>query len=126
MIQFKRAYDTASAEDGYRVLADRLWPRGLSKATLVMDEWCKQITPGTELRRDYHHQVIDYKTFSDLYQQQLAAPDLQPELERLAEKAVSGTLTLLSAVKDPRTSHIPLLTAALQQHVDKLSSAPSA
>lgn len=60
MIQCKRVYDAASKEDGYRVLVDRLWPRGIKKADLAYDEWCKALAPSTELRKAFHGEAIDF------------------------------------------------------------------
>ena len=59
----KRAYEAPAHDDGYRVLVDRLWPRGIKKEDLVYDEWCKNLTPSAELRKAYHGEVIDFPTF---------------------------------------------------------------
>ena len=58
MIQCKRVYEQASPDDGYRVLVDRLWPRGLKKTDLAYDEWCKALTPSNELRKAFHSGLI--------------------------------------------------------------------
>lgn len=63
LIQCKRVYFPAEKDDGYRVLVDRLWPRGIKKAALVYDEWNKAITPSTELRKAFHSEVIDFNHF---------------------------------------------------------------
>ncbi len=64
MIQCKRVYEQAAPEDGYRVLVDRLWPRGVKKADLVHDEWCKALTPSDGLRKAFHSETIDFAAFS--------------------------------------------------------------
>jgi uncharacterized protein YeaO (DUF488 family) len=60
MIQCKRVYEQASPDDGYRVLVDRLWPRGVKKTDLAYDEWCKTLTPSNELRKAFHSETIDF------------------------------------------------------------------
>ncbi len=121
MMTFKRVYEPATAQDGWRVLADRLWPRGVSKSSLQMDEWCREITPSAELRKAYHQQQIDFQTFGERYLAELTHAEARDCLRRLALKASSGHLTLLSAVKSPQTSHIPWLTHALEQHIRLLN-----
>ena len=59
MIQCKRVYDPQESSDGYRVLVDRLWPRGIKKEALACDEWCKELTPSAELRKAFHGEAID-------------------------------------------------------------------
>ena len=66
-IQCKRVYDPAEQSDGYRVLVDRLWPRGIKKTDLALDEWDKEITPSTELRKAFHGEAIDFAHFSQRY-----------------------------------------------------------
>ncbi len=72
MIQCKRVYDPQESSDGYRVLVDRLWPRGLKEA-LACDEWCKELTPSAELRKAFHGEAIDFAHFSQRYRQELDA-----------------------------------------------------
>ena len=72
MIQCKRVYEQASPDDGYRVLVDRLWPRGVKKTDLAHDEWCKTLAPSNALRQEYHSEAIDFATFSKAYQEELA------------------------------------------------------
>ena len=60
MIQCKRVYDPQESSDGYRVLVDRLWPRGIKKEALACDEWCKELTPSAELRKAFHGEAIDF------------------------------------------------------------------
>ncbi|ARU94424.1 DUF488 domain-containing protein [Tatumella citrea] len=117
MIRYKRVYDPAEQEDGWRVLADRLWPRGVSKTLLRSDEWCKTLAPSTQLRQHFHQQTISYSRFATLYRAELAAPELQAELQQLAARASVGTVTLLSAVKDLQNSHLTVLAEALQHQL---------
>ena len=97
-IQIKRAYDPPVADDGYRVLVDRLWPRGLSKASLKLDAWMKDISPTNELRKQFHHDESQWEEFQRRYFKEL---DSQADLvEELLQKSRRGKLTLLFAAKD--------------------------
>ncbi len=84
-IQCKRVYDPAEQSDGYRVLVDRLWPRGIKKTDLALDEWDKEITPSTELRKAFHGEVVDFTTFREQYLAELAQHE--QEGKRLADIA---------------------------------------
>ena len=66
MIQCKRVYEQAGPDDGYRVLVDKLWPRGVKKTDLAYDEWCKALTPSNELRKAFHSETVDFAAFSML------------------------------------------------------------
>ncbi|WP_262350091.1 DUF488 domain-containing protein, partial [Klebsiella pneumoniae] len=66
-------YDPQESSDGYRVLVDRLWPRGIKKEALACDEWCKELTPSGELRKAFHGEAIDFAHFSQRYRQELDA-----------------------------------------------------
>ena len=109
-IKIKRVYEDATPADGYRVLVDRLWPRGVAKADLVMDEWGKNVAPSSELRKAWHHGDIDDAEFHSRYAVEL---DGNPAVAALAEKARSGTLTLLIAAKDVERSHAHVLADAI-------------
>ena len=99
MIQCKRVYDPQESSDGYRVLVDRLWPRGIKKEALACDEWCKELTPSAELRKAFHGEAIDFAHFSQRYRQELDA-HRQP-------------LTLLYAAKNTEQNHARVLAAWL-------------
>ncbi|HCY92915.1 MAG TPA: DUF488 domain-containing protein [Escherichia coli] len=71
-IQCKRVYDPAEQSDGYRVLVDRLWPRGIKKTDLALDEWAHEITQSTELRKAFHDEVVDSATLREHYLAELA------------------------------------------------------
>ncbi|HBV5294433.1 TPA: DUF488 family protein, partial [Klebsiella oxytoca] len=95
MIQCKRVYDPQETSDGYRILVDRLWPRGIKKEALNYDEWCKTLTPSADLRKAFHSETIDFAHFSQLYRQELEAQ--REEGKRLAALASQQPLTLLYA-----------------------------
>ena len=107
MIQCKRVYEQASPDDGYRVLVDRLWPRGVKKTDLAYDEWCKTLTPSNELRKAFHGETIDFDAFSQAYREELAQH--QDEGMRLAAQARKQTVTLLYGAKDKAQNHALVL-----------------
>jgi uncharacterized protein YeaO (DUF488 family) len=97
-IRLKRAYDKPEEDDGYRVLVDRLWPRGLSKADLKLDSWLKQIAPSDELRKWFGHDAHKWDEFKRRYWAELES---EPEaLQELARRAVAGRVTLVYAASD--------------------------
>jgi uncharacterized protein YeaO (DUF488 family) len=112
-IAIKRVYDAAEATDGYRVLVDRLWPRGLSKANLKMDAWMRDISPSPELRRWFAHDAAKWTEFQRRYTKELEAhADLVRELH---ERARSGRLTLLYAARDEIHNSAALLKEYLER-----------
>ncbi|QXY85279.1 DUF488 domain-containing protein [Salmonella bongori] len=113
LIQCKRVYSPVEKNDGYRVLVDRLWPRGIKKAALVCDEWNKIITPSTELRNAFHSEVIDFDHFTQQYRTELAQ-HLQ-EGKRLADIARQQPLTLLYAAKNTCQNHALVLAEWLRE-----------
>jgi uncharacterized protein YeaO (DUF488 family) len=116
MIQCKRVYEDVSKSDGYRVLVDRLWPRGVKKSELQYDEWCKAVTPSPELRKAFHGEVLDFATFSQRYRAELA--QVPEDTRRLAEIARKGPLTLLYAAKDTAQNHALVLADYLRSLAD--------
>jgi len=110
----RRVYDPPEAGDGVRVLVDRLWPRGLSKDRAAVAEWPKDLTPSSELRTWYHAHPDRYEDFARRYRAELAAPAAQAPADHLRVLAHGTTVTLLTAVKDPDHSHVPVLLAHLQ------------
>jgi uncharacterized protein YeaO (DUF488 family) len=107
MIQCKRVYDTVSERDGYRVLVDRLWPRGISKEALACDEWCKALSPSTQLRRDFHAETLDFAGFREAYLQELAGH--AEDGLRLLKRQKKQTVTLLYAAKNEQQNHALVL-----------------
>jgi uncharacterized protein YeaO (DUF488 family) len=115
MIYLKRAYDKASKKDGYRVLVDRLWPRGVSKAKLKIDEWPKEITPSTEIRKKFHHEKKNLKTFCVDYRKELKSPEIQEKLKELSRKGKKRSLTLVYGARDPVYNHAQVLKKAIEK-----------
>lgn len=110
-VQFKRAYDAPCTEDGQRILTDRLWPRGIKKEKLQLNDWVKACCPSHQLRQSYHAKEIDFQEFANAYFKELSN---QPEvLLPLMKAARQGKITLISAVKEFEYSHLPVLKHAL-------------
>ncbi|MFH9225784.1 DUF488 domain-containing protein [Streptomyces lydicus] len=114
-IRVRRVYEQSEPADGARVLVDRLWPRGLSKADAQLTEWCKDVAPSSELRRWYGHQEERFETFVERYREELAGESAQQALERLRERAADGPLTLLTATKEVPLSHAEVLGELLRE-----------
>jgi uncharacterized protein YeaO (DUF488 family) len=112
-VQVRRIYDTPMPDDGTRVLVDRLWPRGVSKARAELDEWCKQIAPSSELRTWYHHEPQLFDEFTRRYTDELRDPEPAAALAHLRELATQQTLTLLTATKNPDISEAAVLAGLL-------------
>ncbi|WP_298209658.1 DUF488 family protein [Ferrimicrobium sp.] len=100
-LSVQRVYAASSLRPGYRVLVDRLWPRGISKETSSWDCWEKELAPSTPLRRWYHHDPERFDTFREQYQRELLLPERQTALNDLAAHAGSQrALILLTATRD--------------------------
>jgi len=109
-VAIKRAYESASRTDGTRVLVDRLWPRGLSKATADIDEWLRDLAPSNELRRWYHSNTEQWQAFRNKYLKELAQPECEAalaELYKLAHK--KKRLTLVFASKNTTRNNAVVL-----------------
>ncbi|GGR14854.1 hypothetical protein GCM10010497_16400 [Streptomyces cinereoruber] len=113
-VRVRRVYGTPSPDDGVRVLVDRLRPRGLAKADAHVDEWPKALTPSTELRHWYHGPEGAYEEFRRRYGAELAAPAAAEALASLKDLATRQTVTLLTATKDPSTSHAAVLREEIE------------
>ena len=97
-IQIKRAYETPDAKDGFRVLVDRLWPRGLTKEKAALDLWLKDIAPSTDLRKWFNHDPEKWKEFQKRYRKELK--ENKEAVDTLKEHLKKGTVTLLYAARD--------------------------
>jgi uncharacterized protein YeaO (DUF488 family) len=106
-IAIKRIYEPASPEDGRRILVDRLWPRGVSRARAQLDGWMKSVSPSTELRRWFDHRPDRWEEFRRRYADELTS---NPDVRTLSEMAAAGPVTLLYAARD--TEHNEALALA--------------
>lgn len=114
MIRIKRVYDQASKEDGFRILVDRLWPRGMSKDKVKVDLWLKEVAPSDDLRKWFSHDPKKWQEFKKRYEKELK--DKQELLRKMkqAEKE-KGTLTILYSAKDEEHNQAVALAAFLQK-----------
>ncbi len=108
MIKIKRTYDMADDNDGYRILVDRLWPRGISKEKAKIDLWLKEIAPSTELRKWYNHDTNKWEEFSNKYIEELKSKENLINHIRNLEKD-HQTITLLYSAKDSEHANINVL-----------------
>jgi uncharacterized protein YeaO (DUF488 family) len=112
-IPLKRAYEPASTSDGYRVLIDRLWPRGVSKEKAQIDLWLKEIAPSTELRKWFDHDPAKWKEFCRRYQKELEEnPEVVGQLRECLQK---GPVTLIYGAKDTEHNDAVALAEYLSQ-----------
>jgi len=113
MIRVKRVYEPAEATDGYRVLVDRLWPRGLRKEAARVDLWLKEIAPSNELRKWYHHDPAQWEEFQQRYGAELR--DHEDLVALLRTKAREGDLTLLFSSREAVRNNAAALKAYLEK-----------
>ena len=112
MIRLKRAYDPVSPSDGTRVLVDRIWPRGLSKAKVKIDAWMGDLGPSTALRTWFAHDPAKWSEFRARYIEELAAK--RPLLDQLTPRARGGTLTLVYGARDPLHNQAVVIKEVLE------------
>lgn len=116
-IRLKRAYEDAAKDDGYRVLVDRLWPRGVSKEDAALDDWIKDIAPSDDLRRWFDHKEARWDGFQKRYRKELkGSDDAQTALDSLRTKHKNGTLTLVFGAKDTEHNNAVVLKRVLTGH----------
>ena len=122
MIVMKRAYDPASDTDGYRVLIDRLWPRGISKAKARIDAWEKDVAPSSQLREWYGHDPAKWPEFQKRYAQELRGAAAKKVLDELVRRAKRGRVTLVYASGAGDISDAAVLTRLLNRRARALVS----
>jgi uncharacterized protein YeaO (DUF488 family) len=110
-IAIKRVYEPASAKDGIRILVDRLWPRGMSKASLKYAAWPKDLAPSNELRKWYGHDPKRFAEFHRRYRRELAPH--RADIAALRAKLKGRTVTLLTATREIALSHATVLREIL-------------
>jgi len=113
MIRTRRIYEAPATEDGYRILVDRLWPRGIKKENARVDLWLKEVAPSNELRKWLHGGQGSWEEFAQRYKAELSEKeDLLKQLKALETE--HGTITLLFAKKDERQNNAVALKAILE------------
>ena len=113
MIRIKRIYEPPADDDGQRILVDRLWPRGVSKAGARIDLWLKEIAPSNELRTWFGHDPARWEEFRSRYRSDLAARE--SELAQLRDLARSGPVTILFAAHDEEHNNAVVLQELLKE-----------
>jgi uncharacterized protein YeaO (DUF488 family) len=113
-VQVRRIYDDPSDDDGIRVLVDRRWPRGVSKARAELDEWCTEVAPSDALRKWYGHAPEKFEEFGSRYRRELEEPERAAALQYLRLMAAHSRLTLLTATKRAEISQAEILAELLR------------
>lgn len=117
MIEIKRVYEPATPEDGLRILAERLWPRGMKKEDAKLDHWFKDVAPSTELRKWFSHDPAKWSEFQERYWAEL---DQHPEAWGLIlDAAKKGKVTLLFSSHDVDHNNVVALKSYLKEHSSK-------
>jgi len=112
-IEIKRIYDPPGRADGYRVLVDRLWPRGISRRRAALDAWLTDLAPSTQLRQWFHRDAARWSEFRRRYRAELRSQALP--LQALRGRAASQRVTLLYAARDVRINHALVLRDVLRR-----------
>jgi uncharacterized protein YeaO (DUF488 family) len=121
-VRLRRAYDEPTADDGYRVLVDRVWPRGRTKERLRLDEWRRDLGPTTQLRKWFGHDVARWPEFQVRYHAELADPNRSLALDALAERARHGKVTLVFGAHDTEHNQARVIADELQRRLEGASS----
>src|SRR5690606_14806904 len=112
-IKIKRIYEDASTDDGYRILVDSIWPRGVSKEEAKLDDWKKEIGPSNELRKWFGHVPDRFDEFAKRYIKELG--DKKEDLIEIGKLAKNNTVTLLYGAKDTRHNQAVVLQKLLSK-----------
>src|SRR5712675_1433223 len=113
-VRVRRVYQEPERGDGTRVLVDRIWPRGLTKAKAALDEWCKDVAPSDELRKWYGHDPGRFDEFTRRYRLELQGPRQAEALAHLRGLAKDRQLTLLTGTRRPEISEAAVLAALVR------------
>jgi uncharacterized protein YeaO (DUF488 family) len=114
-LAIKRVYEPRAADDGMRILVDRLWPRGIAKDKAAIDLWLKDIAPSDALRKRFHGKEEDWEEFRKAYAQELKGATAQAAAKILLNHLCSGPVTLLYAARDERHNNALALQAWLKR-----------
>jgi uncharacterized protein YeaO (DUF488 family) len=112
-VHIKRIYEEPEASDGYRVLVDRLWPRGISRERAHLDQWARELAPSDELRHWFDHAPARFDEFRSRYLGELE--DQPEEIAELRQRANSGTLTLLFAARNTEQNNAVVLAELVRE-----------
>lgn len=112
-VEIKRIYEPSTNTDEYRILIDRLWPRGISKAEANLDEWDKEIAPTPELRKWFDHKATNFEKFTKLYLKELE--EKETDVDRLRKIAETKSILLLYGAKNEKINHAVILKKLLSK-----------
>lgn len=112
-VSIRRAYDEAAASDGYRVLVDRVWPRGRRKEELALDEWAKELAPSTALRKWFGHDPERWEAFRQRYRDELDTPEARERLRAVVDAAGERAITLVYSARDEQHNQAVVLRELL-------------
>jgi uncharacterized protein YeaO (DUF488 family) len=121
-IRLKRAHEPVASADGFRVLIDRLWPRGISRERAQLDAWEKELAPSTELRQWFGHEPTRFEEFRRRYIEELR--DQRARLTALRRRAQKGTLTLVYAAHDKEHNDAVVLAEVLRRGLPRTGREP--
>lgn len=113
LISIRRAYEDPSEDDGYRVLVDRLWPRGRSKGSLKLDQWARELAPSDELRKWFGHDPQHWEVFQQRYRSELAEEEKLKQMQLLLANAADRPVTLVYGAKDEQHNQAVVLREVL-------------
>jgi len=116
LIKLKRAYDNYEESDGYRILVDRLWPRGVSKTKAMIDKWLKDVAPSNSLRKWFSHKESKWLEFKQKYFEELQNSEVL--IQEIIGKQENYTVTLIYAAKDETHNN----AVALKEYLEKVEN----
>lgn len=118
-IELKRVYDPPEEGPSYRILVDRLWPRGIKKEELNFDDWAKSIAPSTEIRKAFNHEPEAFKVFRKAYRSELDGnPDAEMFAKEIQALLMDQSVTLLYAAKSPQYNQAVVLKEWLEEQIN--------
>lgn len=120
-IDIRRAYEEPGKNEGYRILVDRLWPRGISKDELKFDTWCKDLAPSPALRKWFGHKVDHWEKFRTDYLAELRSKDQQARMRELIESAGVSRFTLIYGARDTEHNHALILADEMAHVAQSIS-----
>ncbi|MHB8398115.1 MAG: DUF488 family protein, N3 subclade [Candidatus Limnocylindrales bacterium] len=123
-VRLRRAYDEPAPDEGYRVLVDRVWPRGRTKEQLRLDIWPRDLGPSTQLRTWFGHDPARWAEFQARYHAELAEPDRAQALDALAEQARQGPVTLVFGARDPEHNQALVIADELERRLGMVDDGP--
>ena len=121
-VQIRRAYVDPGPGDGYRVLVDRLWPRGRTKASEQLDAWAKELGPSAELREWFGHEPERWPEFERRYRTELTSADRAALLDDLVARARTSMVTLVYGARDEERNEAAVIAEEIARRLARASS----